>query len=113
MESALYLACSNTIPTIPKTYEFNIPTLYQLNASEQTFLLAGLDSRHFHRVLIFSSGRQLQTFFNSEIIFYDGTFDSSLPQVQQVYTMHAVYEDECERLKLYSSNNLLRYINFV
>ena len=96
IESALYLARSNTIPAIPKTYEFNIPTLYQLNASEETFLLADLDNPHFHRVLIFSSDRQLQIFFSSEIIFCDGTFDSSPPQFQQVYTMHAVYEDECE-----------------
>lgn len=88
------MARSLTIPEIPKNYEFQIPRLYRLNVDEENFLLADRDGTQFDRVLMFSSNRQLNIFFNSEIIFCDGTFASSPPQFEQIYTMHAIYEDE-------------------
>ncbi|CAF3122750.1 unnamed protein product [Rotaria sp. Silwood2] len=94
IKSALYSARSNTVPTIPKTYEFDILKLYRMNANEEKFLLADHNSSQFDRILIFSSNRQLEIFFNSEVIFCDGTFASSPPHFPQIYTMHAVYEDE-------------------
>ncbi|CAF3307362.1 unnamed protein product [Rotaria sp. Silwood2] len=93
-ESALYSARSDTVPTIPKTYEFDIPKLYRMNANEEKFLLADRNSSQFDRILIFSSNRQLEIFFNCEVMFCDGTFASSPPQFQQIYTMHAAYDDE-------------------
>jgi hypothetical protein len=95
----LYLARASTIPTIPKTFAFDIPILYQLNANSEKFLLADGDSADFDRILMFSSHRQLQILFDSEIIFCDGTFASAPPQFQQIYTIHGIYEDECKLFK--------------
>ncbi|CAF1589737.1 unnamed protein product, partial [Rotaria magnacalcarata] len=94
LKSALYLARSSTIPIIPKTYGFSISSLYRLNGNGENFLLADRDSTYFDRILMFSSNRQLEIFFKSEVIFCDGTFASAPPQFEQIYTIHAVYEDE-------------------
>ncbi|CAF4907655.1 unnamed protein product [Rotaria socialis] len=94
IESALYLARSSTIPIIPKTYGFCISSLYRFNGNEENFLLADRDSTYLDRILMFSSNRQLEFFLKSEVIFCDGTFASAPPQFEQIYTMHAVYEDE-------------------
>ncbi|CAF1395493.1 unnamed protein product [Rotaria sordida] len=94
IKSMLYMARASTIPPIPKTFEFDIPMLYQLNANSEKYLFADCDSRDFDRVLMYSSNRQLQILFDSEIIFCDGTFASSPPQFKQIYTIHAIYEEE-------------------
>ncbi|CAF5126948.1 unnamed protein product, partial [Rotaria sp. Silwood1] len=94
IKSALYLARASTIPAIPKAFQFDIPMWYQLNANSEQYLLADCYSPAFDRVLIYSSNRQLQILFDSEIIFCDGTFASSPPQFKQIYTIHAIYEEE-------------------
>jgi len=99
IESGLYLARASTIPTIPKTFEFDIPMLYQMNANSEKYLIADCTSADFNRVLMYSSNRQLQILFDSEIIFCDGTFASSPPQFQQIYTIHAIFEEECKLFK--------------
>ncbi|CAF5055055.1 unnamed protein product [Rotaria sp. Silwood1] len=100
IKSALYLARASTIPAIPKAFQFDIPMWYQLNANSEQYLLADCYSPAFDRVLIYSSNRQLQILFDSEIIFCDGTFASSPPQFKQIYTIHAIYEEECKLFKV-------------
>lgn len=94
----MYLARANTIPQIPDTYEFDLPMSYRMNASGENYLLGDIDSTAFDRVLMFSSSRQLQILFDSQIIFCDGTFACSPPQFQQIYTIHGVFEGECNKL---------------
>ncbi|CAF0859682.1 unnamed protein product [Adineta steineri] len=95
IKSALYKARSKTIPIVPKTFEFNVPTLYQLNTNSEQFLLADYHDKKFDRVLMYSSNRQLDILFNSSIIFCDGTFSTAPPQFQQIYTLHGIFEEEC------------------
>jgi hypothetical protein len=94
------LARENTIPTIPKTFQFDVPMRYQMNSNSDKFLLADCHGAHFGRILMYSSNRQLQVLFKSSIIFCDGTFASSPPQFEQIYTIHAIYEGECMSFKI-------------
>lgn len=76
-------------PIIPSSPVFDIPELYQQTLSNERFLLIDvLLKRGKNRLLVYSSDRQLELLYESDIIFMDGTFDIAPSQFKQVYLIH-------------------------
>ena len=82
----------SSTPSAPRDLiELRIPEIYRMTVSAppQQFLL--FDSGPgVHRTLIFSTSNNLNLMANSEHWFADGTFKTSPPLFQQIYTIHGV-----------------------
>lgn len=69
---------------------FEIPDGYQTITYGETFLIYDQSISHKKRMLAFASPKQLQVLFDSRIIFMDGTFLTSPPFFDQVFTIHGL-----------------------
>ncbi|CAF3028998.1 unnamed protein product [Rotaria sp. Silwood2] len=79
-----------TIPTLPTSIEFDIPTIYTQTLDAKEFLFKDTQTRG-KRELIFASEQQLVMLFESKHIFIDGTFLVCPPFFDQVLTIHGVH----------------------
>ncbi|CAF1522074.1 unnamed protein product, partial [Adineta ricciae] len=82
-------------PVLPTTISFDIPDGYHNTTSGETFLISDKLFSRKKRMLAFGSPRQLQLLFESSMIFLDGTFLSTPPFFEQVFTIHGLKFD-CE-----------------
>ncbi|CAF2115001.1 unnamed protein product [Rotaria magnacalcarata] len=72
-------------PVIPSSVIFDIPESYQQTFSNERILLVDLFMTHGKdRVLVCSSDQHLELLFESETIFMDETFDTTLANFKQV-----------------------------
>lgn len=84
-------ATNNPLPVPPTRADITIPESYQLTLDGQKFLLhdAGGDDR----MLLFSTQSNLQLLQECEHWFADGTFKTSPPLYEQLYTIHGLTSD--------------------
>lgn len=95
-------ARQKTIPLLPLSCLFDIPEDFKTTIDRKRFLLCDETLVRRERVLIFASDRQLDTLFNSPIIYMDGTFAKSPPHFTQIYIIHAILFDICKCLSFFS-----------
>ncbi|CAF4962548.1 unnamed protein product, partial [Rotaria socialis] len=80
-------------PILPESNSFDIPDGYQTTASGEPFLICDKLVSRKKRMLFFGSPNQLQLLFDSSIIFLDGTFRSTPPFFDQIFTIHGLKFD--------------------
>ena len=80
--------------------DFNIPSRYQKTNNDDRYLLVDriqrLDGVPQKRIIIYATDEQLRLLFTSPHIMMDGTFDSCQPHFDQVYSIHAMKNDQSE-----------------
>ncbi|CAF4485167.1 unnamed protein product, partial [Rotaria sp. Silwood2] len=81
-----------TIPTLPTSIDFDIPTIYTQILDGKQFLFKNTQIRG-KREFIFASEQQLVMLFESKLIFIDGTFLVCPPFFDQVLTIHGVHHE--------------------
>ncbi|CAF4431060.1 unnamed protein product, partial [Rotaria sp. Silwood2] len=81
-----------TIPTLPTSIDFGIPTIYTQALDGKEFIFKDTQIRG-KRELIFASERQLVMLFESKHIFIDDTFLVCPPFFDQVLTIHGVHHE--------------------
>ncbi len=107
-----------TTPVLPTSIDFDIPSKYQRTTTGERFLLADRVQRYENkveqRILVFATDDQLHTLFTSSHILMDGTYDSSPSYFHQIYSIHALKNDQS---KLFLSSLItqisFRHIGFV
>ncbi|CAM4848783.1 unnamed protein product, partial [Rotaria magnacalcarata] len=71
----VYRSRSKTMPPLPKSINFEIPTAFSVASSGETFVFFDhLYDKGTKRILAFSSSMQLKHLFSSKLICVDGTF---------------------------------------
>lgn len=85
------------LPVLPQSCMFTIPEPYKLTIDGQRFLLIDESRVRRERLLVYASDIQLDILFDSPVIYMDGTFSKTPPYFLQIYTIHAVKHDTCER----------------
>ena len=76
-------------PVMPTSCVFDIPTFYQETLSQKQFLLMDFFlKRGKDRVIVYATAQQLQLLFDSEVIFFDGTFGTARTGFEQVFLIH-------------------------
>ncbi|CAF2869516.1 unnamed protein product [Rotaria sp. Silwood2] len=93
IQAGLNQARRKLTPTLPTSNSFDIPGGYQTTASGETFLICDKLVSRKKRMLVFGSPKQLQLLFDSSIIFLDGTFRTTPPFFDQVFTIHGLKFD--------------------
>lgn len=98
IDSALNKTRRSTIPNLPSSVDFDISIKYKKTNNDERYLLADRvqrrDGKVYSRILVFATDEQLKTLFNSSHITMDGTFDSSPFHFAQVYSIHAMKNDQ-------------------
>jgi hypothetical protein len=94
-------------PTLPDSNSFDIPNGYQTTASGESFLICDKLVSRKKRMLIFASPKQLQVLFDSAIIFMDGTFLSTPPFFDQIFTIHGLKFDCSTIYTLFHKQSIL------
>ncbi|CAF3352292.1 unnamed protein product [Rotaria socialis] len=99
-------------PVLPLSSLFDIPDSYQITLKYETFLFSDslLDRRK--RMLLFGSVTQLEILFDSSTILMDGTFSTTPPFFDQVFTIHALKYETSNRTLLCLSKSLLYFLCF-
>lgn len=84
--------------------DFDIPPRYRKTVNGERFLLADriqlVDENAGHRLIVFASDEQLGILFTSSHILMDGTFDSSPPHFNQIYSIHGVKNEQSKLFSL-------------
>jgi hypothetical protein len=75
---------------LPTSIDFNIPPQFTVTVDKEPFLICDFEKNGTRKFVLFSSERQLDMLFNSELLFMDGTFDVAPAQFKQLYTIHAI-----------------------
>ncbi|CAF3713879.1 unnamed protein product [Rotaria socialis] len=71
----VYRSRSKTMPPLPKSINFEIPTAFSVASSGETFVFFDhLYDKGTKRILAFSSSMQLKHLFSSKLVCVDGTF---------------------------------------
>ena len=96
LEPGLNQARRKLTPALPASTSFDIPDSYQCTITAEKFLVCDTLVCRKKRMLIFASPKQLESLFNSSILFMDGTFSATPPFFDQVYTIHAL-KFECSK----------------
>ncbi|CAF1173782.1 unnamed protein product [Adineta ricciae] len=95
LESALQKHRRKTVPALPKSLIFEIPSLYQHTWSGGQFILADvLKERGDERLIMFSSDEQIELLLNSSTWFCDGTFKTRPALFEQVYIIQCLTGDQ-------------------
>ena len=80
--------------------DFDIPSRYQKTNNDDRYLLADriqrLDGVPQKRIIIYATDEQLRLLFTSPHIMMDGTFGSCSPHFDQIYSIHAMKNDQSE-----------------
>ena len=78
--------------------DFDIPTKYKTATNGERFLLTDrvqrCDGKVAQRLLIFATDEQLRTLFTCSHIMMDGTFDSCPAHFDQIYSIHAIKNEQ-------------------
>jgi hypothetical protein len=86
--------------------DFDIPSRYRKTTNDARYLLADriqhVNGDPEKRIIIYATDEQLRLLFTSSHIMMDGTFDSCPPYFHQIYSIHAMKNDQSELLSLYS-----------
>ncbi|CAF1574712.1 unnamed protein product, partial [Didymodactylos carnosus] len=90
IQAGLAQARRQITPVLPTSSTFDIPDAYQVTSKSEKFLFSDTLIRRRKRMLLFGSVTQLELLFDSPTIFMDGTFSSTPPFFDQVYTIHAM-----------------------
>ena len=91
LESALQKHRRKSVPPLPVSIDFEIPSLYQRTWSGEQFLLADIQSKKVGgRLIMFSSNEQVELLLNSTIWFCDGTFKTCPSIFNQVYIVQCL-----------------------
>lgn len=107
-----------TTPILPTSMDFDIPAKYTRTINDQRFLLADrirlVNKETVTRIIIFATDEQLRILFTSPHILMDGTFDSAPSHFNQIYSIHAVQNDQSKDQfqHLESSHLLLNCFRF-
>ena len=79
---------------------FNIPVFYQQTNDRQRILLADriqrVEGNVAKRMIVFATDEQLRLLFGCSHILMDGTFDSSPPYFDQIYSIHGIKNEQSE-----------------
>lgn len=92
-EPGLNRARRKLTPLLPTSNSFDIPDGYQTSASGEHFLIVDQAITRKKRMLVFASPKQLELLFESSSIFLDGTFLTTPPFFNQVFTIHGLKFD--------------------
>ncbi|CAF0873347.1 unnamed protein product [Didymodactylos carnosus] len=90
IQAGLAQARRQITPVLPTSSTFDIPDAYQVTPKSENFLFSDTLIRRRKRMLPVGSVTQLELLFDSPTIFMDGTFSSTPPFFDQVYTIHAM-----------------------
>ncbi|CAF0869389.1 unnamed protein product [Rotaria sordida] len=95
--SALNQARRLATPTLPTSIDFDIPSKYKRTTNGERYLLNDRvqhrDGKVINRIILFATDEQLRTLFTCSHILLDGTFDSSPPHFDQIYSIHGIRND--------------------
>ena len=85
-------------PILPTSQDFDIPLFYQQTTEGKRFLLADrvqrADGEIVKRMIVFATNEQLRLLCSCSHIMMDGTFDSSPPNFEQIYSIHGIKNDQ-------------------
>ena len=94
--------------------DFDIPSRYRKTTGGERYLLADriqlANGNAGKRMFIYATDEQLRLLFTSSHILMDGTFSSCPPYFDQIYSIHAMKNDQSEIL---SSHLTATYIQSV
>ena len=90
LEPGLLYARRQLTPVLPSSSSFEIPDFYQVTLKKEIFLFSDTLVGRRKRMLLFGSTTQLEMLFDSATIFMDGTFSSTPPFFDQVFTIHSL-----------------------
>jgi hypothetical protein len=73
---------------------FDIPSRYKKTTGGERYLLPDkiqrINGNVEKRIIVYATDEQLRLLFTSTHIMMDGTFDSSPPHFDQIYSLHAI-----------------------
>lgn len=105
LDSALNVLRRQTTPVLPTFIDFDIPKHYRETVGGERYLLTDrtqcVDGEVRKRLIIFATDEQLRILFGSSHILMDGTFSSAPPHFEQIYSIHAIKNDQ-SKLHLYN-----------
>jgi hypothetical protein len=87
------------VPPLPNSCSFDIPDSYKLTINRERFLLFDESRARRERLLLYGSDLQLNLLFDSQTVYMDGTFSKAPPYFMQVFIIHAINFDTCEKNK--------------
>lgn len=99
LEPGLNQARRKLTPILSTSSTLEIPDGYTTNSSGEKFLVCDTMIGRKKRLLIFASPKQIDLLCNTSILFMDGTFLSSPPFFNQVFTKHGMKYD-CDTRKI-------------
>lgn len=98
VESTLNQSRRSITPNLPTSIDFDIPLKYKKTINGERYLLADrvqrCEGEVVQRVIVFSTDEQLRTLFTSQHVMMDGTFHSCPRDFEQIYSIHAITNDQ-------------------
>ena len=102
LDSGLYLIRRQKTPLLPTSVDFDIPSRYKKSINGKRYLLADriklFNGDTEQRIIVFATDEQLRLLFTSSHVMMDGTFDTCPPHFHQVYSIHAMKNDQSSSL---------------
>ena len=95
LKSSLYRTRLQRFPTLPQTREdIDFSGEWTRTASGEEFLLADAGQNDPNRYIVLATAGNLEKLCNADTIYIDGTFKSSPQLFYQLFTVHAVFNDQ-------------------
>jgi hypothetical protein len=102
IDHGLHQVRRQSTPVLPSSIDFDIPSRYKKTSDGQRYLLSdktqSINGNVEKRIIVYATDEQLRLLFTSSHIMMDGTFDSCPPHFDQLYSIHAIKNNQSKLL---------------